>query len=48
MSAQDYNTVRGLKLHEIANNPAYKVLVRQYALHYCKGPVQAGLLKLVA
>ena len=48
MSAQDYNTVRSLKLHEIPNNPRYKALVRQYAINYCHGPVKASLLKLAA
>jgi hypothetical protein len=46
MSKQDYNTVRGLKLHEIQNNPRNQALVREYATHYCTGFMQKALLKL--
>jgi len=46
MSTQDYNTVRALTLHEIANNSAYRALVHQYALHYCNGAIRRSLLKL--
>ncbi|EMY6817430.1 hypothetical protein ABCL21_004448 [Vibrio parahaemolyticus] len=48
MSAQDYNTVRSLKLHEIQTNPAYKALVRQYANQYCHGFMRDALLKIAA
>lgn len=46
MSAQDYNIVRHLKLHEIQNNPAYKALARRYALEYCSGFIKNAIMKM--
>ncbi|MDG2839984.1 hypothetical protein R7R25_23830 [Vibrio sp. 2026] len=48
MSAQDYNTVRSLKLHEIQGSELNKRLVRQYAMSYCTGFMRDHLLKLAA
>lgn len=48
MSAHDYNTVRGLKLHDIPANENYKRLVRQYAQSYCQGFMRDALMKLAA
>lgn len=48
MSAQEYNTVRSLKLHEIQTNPTYKALVRQYAQQYCRGFMRDALMKIAA
>ncbi len=46
MSKQDYITVRGLKLHQIPNNPRNQALVREYAEKHCSGFMQKALLQL--
>lgn len=46
MSAQEYNIVRSLTLHEIQINPTYRVMVRQYAQQYCQGFMRDALMKI--
>jgi hypothetical protein len=46
MSAQDYNTLRSLKLHEITNDSHNKQLVRQYVNTLNNSFMRKYLLKL--